>query len=248
MKQHEAVIQALENLGGAATLGQLNAEVFKIDDCEWKTKTKFASVRRIVQTRNEIYKIQRGLYGLVKYKKQLKDSGVVEITEKNQDSKEVKEFTHGHYQGMLLTIGKLKGYGTYMPNQDKNRRFGSQKLVEVRTLQDFPKFGYDMFVKRSSTIDTIWFNERKMPNSFFEVEHSTDIQNSLLKFVDLLDFNAKMYIVADASRKKSFLDKLDFAAFKCFGGEKGRVHFLSYELVEKWYEQAIQENLILESL
>ena len=39
MKQYEAVIETLETLGGIATLGQLNHEVFKIEDCVWKTKT-----------------------------------------------------------------------------------------------------------------------------------------------------------------------------------------------------------------
>jgi len=39
----------LERLDGIATFGQLNQEVFKIKDCEWKTKTPFASIRRIVQ-------------------------------------------------------------------------------------------------------------------------------------------------------------------------------------------------------
>ena len=50
MKQHEAVIIALEKLGGTALLGDLNLETMKIKDCEWKTKTPFASIRRIVQT------------------------------------------------------------------------------------------------------------------------------------------------------------------------------------------------------
>lgn len=49
MKQYEAVIETLDKLGGVATLGELNREVFKISDCEWKTKTPFASIRRIVQ-------------------------------------------------------------------------------------------------------------------------------------------------------------------------------------------------------
>ena len=39
MKQYEAVIETLDKLGGVATLGELNREVFKISDCEWKTKT-----------------------------------------------------------------------------------------------------------------------------------------------------------------------------------------------------------------
>lgn len=49
MKQHEAVIETLERLGGIATLGELNKEVFKIKDCKWRTKTPFASIRRIMQ-------------------------------------------------------------------------------------------------------------------------------------------------------------------------------------------------------
>lgn len=48
MNQNEAVILTLEKLGGIATLGQLNQEVFKITEYKWKTKTPFASIRRIV--------------------------------------------------------------------------------------------------------------------------------------------------------------------------------------------------------
>lgn len=55
MKQYEAVIETLDKLGGVATLGELNREVFKISDCEWKTKTPFASIRRIVQQTKGIF-------------------------------------------------------------------------------------------------------------------------------------------------------------------------------------------------
>src|SRR5674476_78831 len=108
MKQYEAVIQTLERLGGVATLGQLNQEVFSIKDCEWKTKTPFASIRRIVQTDKRIYKIKPGLYGLTDYKKILEDKGIIQETEKNKDSNEVIEFNHSYFQGLLLTVGNLK--------------------------------------------------------------------------------------------------------------------------------------------
>ncbi len=61
MKQYEAVILTLEKLGGVATLGQLYQEVLKIEDCKWNTKTPFASIRRIVQTNENIFKIKPGL-------------------------------------------------------------------------------------------------------------------------------------------------------------------------------------------
>ena len=107
MKQYEAVIETLETLGGVATLGELNKEVFKIKDCEWKTKTPFASIRRIVQQTKGIYKIKPGLYGLEKYKKQLEDSGIIADTDKNKNSAEVCNFNHTYYQGILLIIGSF---------------------------------------------------------------------------------------------------------------------------------------------
>ena len=91
MKQYEAVIQTLEKLGGAATLGQLNQEVFKIKDCEWKSKTPFASIRRIVQENPNIYKIKPGLWALKSYQKELEQKGIIVETEKNKDSKIVQE-------------------------------------------------------------------------------------------------------------------------------------------------------------
>lgn len=86
MKQNEAVILALEKLEGIATLGQLNQEAMKIKECIWKTKTPFASIRRIVQLDKNIYKIKPGLYGLLKYKKENEAKGIIAETAKNKDS------------------------------------------------------------------------------------------------------------------------------------------------------------------
>lgn len=66
MKQHEAVIIALEKLGGTATLKDLNTETMKIKDCEWNTKTPSANIRRIVNKSEKIVKIKPGLYSLKK--------------------------------------------------------------------------------------------------------------------------------------------------------------------------------------
>ena len=166
MKQYEAVIETLEMLGGVATLGELNKEVFKIKDCEWRTKTPFASIRRIVQQTKGIYKIKPGLYGLEKYKKQLEGRGIITETDENKDSAEICKFNHTYYQGVLLIIGKYHNMQTFIPNQDKNKKFyNGQKLQELATLNEQPHYSYPQFIKRSSTIDTIWFNDRNMPDS-----------------------------------------------------------------------------------
>jgi len=229
MKQHEAVIQTLENLGGQATLADLYHQVMKVKDCEWKTKTPFASIRRIVQTRPEIFKVQPGLWALRAYQKKL---GLEEYGK----SEEAAENSHYFYQGVLATIGNLRGYATFIPNQDKNRLFVNKPLISVRSLDEIPRFSYDGIVHRSESVDVIWFNKRKMPHSFFEVEHSTDIKSSLLKFYDLQDFHSQMVIVADEKRAKEFDDRIGFGAFQEI---KNRVKFLSYETLVKQYEYEI---------
>lgn len=241
MKQNEAVLIALENLGGVATLGQLNQETMKNKECSWKTKTPFASIRRIVQLDKNIYKIKPGLYGLLKYKKENESKGIIVETTKNQNSKELLEFNHSYYQGLLLTVGNLKGLKTFIPNQDKNKKFIGKNLGELKTLESIPVFSYPKIVQRSSTIDVIWFNEREMPHSFFEVEHSTDIQNSLLKFNDLQDFFSRMIIVADISRKSEYENKIKYSSFKDLN-ENNRVKFLDYEALNKQYEQLLEQK------
>lgn len=80
-----------------------------------------------------------------------------------------------------------------------------------------------------------------MPDSLFEVEHSTDIQNSLLKFNDLRDFYARMVIVADEKRRNEYMKKLQYSSFKNLT-EYQRVNFLSYKQLEEQYNQEIKKK------
>ena len=233
MKQHEAVIIALEKLGGQATLANLYRETMKVESCEWKTKTPFASIRRIVQQRPEIFKVRPGLWALRSYQKKL---GLVENADK--DTSQVEQ-NHSYYQGILLSIGNLRRYKTFSPNQDKNRLFVNKPLKDVRTLQEIPPFSYDEIVRKSSTVDVIWFNNRLLPNSLFEVEHSTDFQNSLIKFSDLQDFYTRMIIVADDNRKREFAQKIQSSVFSEISN---RVDFLGYESLVKQYEMDLLKS------
>ena len=229
-------------LGGIATLNQINQNIFKIEDCQWRTKTPFASIRRIVQQNAGIYKIKPGLYALESHRQELEGNGILVQNEHNQDSEIVKTFNHAYYQGLLLEMGKMRHLDTFVPDQDKHKQFLNQaELGELRTIQELPEYSFPQLVKRSSTIDVIWFNARHMPHSFFEVEHSTDIQNSLLKFNDLQDFAARMVIVADEKRHQEFIYKMGFAAFQQLAKDK-RVAFLSYESLGKQYEQEFEKQ------
>jgi len=222
MTQNQAVKLVLEKLGGMATLSQINGNIFTIKDCKWQTKTPFASIRRIVQTDKDIVKIRPGLYAL-------KSHQTPEFSNDNL------EFTHAYFQGLLLEIGKFRGFSTFIPSQDKNKIFIRTSLKNIATLDKIPMFSYENLVHRASSIDTIWFNKNLMPRAFFEIEHSTDIQNSLLKFNDLQDFYADMIIVANDVRKNEFIKKLNFSAFDTLNKNK-RVKFLSYDSLAKQHE------------
>lgn len=161
MKQHEQVINVMRKNGGYATLGFLNHNV---DVSKWATKTPFASIRRIVQDDKYFFKIKPGLWALNEFKSAvLKKFNIEKSVEKNID------FNHSYYQGLLLEIGNLRGLQTYIPPQDKNKLFLNSPLGSISTLNTILDFSYNEIVNRAKTIDVIWFNNRKMPNSFFEV-------------------------------------------------------------------------------
>ena len=216
----------MRNLGGYATFRRLNATV---DFSTWKTKTPEASVRRIVQNSIHFFRIQPGLWALEECRDEVLKNFELKIG--NKQSEEL--FTHGYYQGLLVEIGKFNNQITYIPAQDKNRLFIGQKLSEITDTTVIPEFTYDKLLKKARTVDVIWFNERNMPSAFYEVEHTTDIKNSLSKFYELQDFQAGFYIVADIIRKKEFEDKLHVSMFSPI---EERVKFLEYEKVANMYE------------
>src|SRR5215510_12917529 len=196
MKQHEAVIKAMQEHGGYATLGQLYQSAPQMPGSDWGTKTPFASIRRIVQTRDEFFKVRPGLWALTSEKE-----NVMRLFTDQNVIKKQSEYSHYFFQGLVVEIGNFKGFKTFIPTQDKNKPFAQKKLGDVSTLPKLYDFTYADVLRRAQTIDVAWLNLRKYPDSLFEIEHSTDIYNSLIKFVELQDFRVKFYIVADNRRK-----------------------------------------------
>lgn len=186
-KQKDFVLKAFEKIGPMATLGELYD---KTDISKWGTKTPFATIRRILQTNSEFFKIQPGLCGLSSQKNEILKKICIKNTTKIVDNK----FTHTYYQGLITEIGILK------------------------------------FAK---TVDVIWFNDRKMPDSFFEVEHTTDFKNSINKFFELQDFRANFYIVTKKERKKEFENIINSSIYLPI---KKPVKFAVYESIVKQFE------------
>lgn len=182
MTQEQQVIDTLRQQGGYATLRRLN-EV--MDFSTWKTKTPEASVRRIVQNSNAIFRIQPGLWAL----EEERDRVLKKFKIKAGDAKSIELFTHAYYQGLLIEIGHYRKSLTYVPPQDQHKLFIDKELGDLTDYKAIPQFTYETLLRKARTVDVVWFNERHMPSHFYEVEHTTDIKNSLSKFYELQDFS-----------------------------------------------------------
>ncbi len=109
----------------------------------------------------------------------------------------------------------------------------------------FYHFTYDHLVQKAQTIDVTWFNSRRLPHSFFEVEHSTDFYNSLLKFNELQDFNVNFRIIADTARFQEYQAKLALDAFREI---RQRVKFIGYEAISELHAKTYELSLAEQNL
>ena len=232
MTQEQQVIETLRNQGGYATLRRLN-EV--MDFSKWKTKTPEASVRRIVQNSDAIFRIQPGLWAL----EESRDTVLNRFNIKEGDSKSIEQFNHAYYQGLLIEIGHYRNSSTYVPPQDQHRLFLDKELGDITDHKTIPQFTFDFLLRRARTVDVIWFNERSMPTHFYEVEHTTDIRNSLSKFYELQDFYSSFYIVANSHRENEFNDKINASIFSPI---KSRVEFITYDKVASLHSNLKQQE------
>jgi hypothetical protein len=230
MKQSKQVIEAMENNGGYATLGYLYQNV---NVKHWKTKTPFASIRRIVQDRRFFFKIRPGLWALNDHKEEVLGRFNLETGGKERE----KTFNHTYYQGLIVEIGNLKDFKTHVPNQDKNQLFLERPLRELSNLEYIYEFSYPNIVKRAGSVDVIWFNHRRLPYAFFEIEYSTDFQNSLAKYAELQDFNAKFVLVSSAAKRRRFEDIIGYDIFREI---KNRVQFVDFDYVSALHAKTIE--------
>lgn len=182
-----------------------------------------------VQRDTRFTRIGPGFYALTAYLDKLPNEYNPRI---KKSVVEQNAITHTFIQGMLLEIGKLKGYDTYSP--DKNHLYIDKKLSEYITVEHFPQFTYDKILQSSKFIDVIWFNSRQFPQRVFEIENSTNFRNSLVKFVELQDFNVKMNIIIpnDKAKKEKFNQEIEKVAFADI---RHRVKCYTYDYIEGMY-------------
>jgi hypothetical protein len=221
MKQPEQVIEAMRQCGGFATFGKLNS---MIDFSTWETKTPQASVRRIVQQSPAFFRIRPGLWALT----ECKDAVLTQFQIKDIEPQKEDAFSHAYYQGLFIEIGNMKGLTTCVAAQDKNKRFLDKPLKDIASLEQMYEFTYVDILRSAKNVDVVWFNQRRLPDSFFEVEHTTNIEHSLVKFTELQDYYAQFVIVAPNTREDEYVDIINKQVFSAI---KTRVRFVDYDSI-----------------
>ncbi len=84
-------------------------------------------------------------------------------------------------------------------------------------------------------VDVVWFNDRKMPHTFFEVEHTSDFDASLLKFLKFQDFYCQFRIVASENKEREYAGKISHFAYKAIAN---RTKFTSYKVLSDYHSKA----------
>ncbi len=226
MNQREAVIEAMRANGGYATLGQLYRDALTIPGVKWGTKTPFKSINRIVQDPKYFFRIRPGLWALLEAKHKLPG----DLTKKAKPESE-----HTYYQGLLVELGNLRKQQTFVPKQDCGKAFLGKPLASLVTVHEIYPFTYPEIVDTAARVDVVWFNERKFPSEFIEVEITTDMRGAFLKYVMFEPFSSTFRVVAPAVRKSEFASKL---AHPSFGSIVKRTKFTSFDVVAELHRKA----------
>lgn len=237
MTYSEAIETVMRSNGGYATLKLIYKDIWKYKQ-PLKGRTPDKTVQERVQRDERFVRIGLGLYALREYQQKGKLPQVP--LPKTAKEKQVRQ--HTEIQGMLILIGnQTDGVSdTYTP--DKSGDFSGGKLGNVASLSAPHRFAtYPQVMQSVKYMDVVWFNERKYPSHFFEIEHSTDFGNALTKFCDLQDFYANFICVSSDSRRDKFNRQLQRPAFKAM---RDRCEFKTYNEVNNDYKIKLKRTFI----
>lgn len=136
---------------------------------------------------------------------------------------------------MLAQVGKLLGYDVYVADPARESRMFGVKLGELADLQQVPRFTLDRYLETISYVDVIWFQE-EFPVYCFEVEHSTNVTQGLLRLYQIRRFtDARFFIVAPAKVEQRFISEVKKDPFHEI---KHRYTFKSYDDLNAFYYSA----------
>ena len=233
----DVVAKALEGLGGQGHLSQINERV----EGHPKTATNptwQATIRRVVRQYSIFEPVppqNSGVYRLV---------GVSPLQPEPQrlDSQDA-EINHGIAQGMLVALGNIYGYETFVPTHDQTTRtFQGKRLGESVTVKDCTDIFRGPNLSKVREIDVLWFTEDDyglFPSYAFEVEHSTRVKQGLDRLLKIpARFLVSLFIVAPGTQEERLFGNL--VSQTPFRNHRDRFVFRSYQQLQDVYDVALR--------
>lgn len=233
----DVVRDAMLELGGQAHLSEINKKVEEHP----KTKTNPTwrdTIRRVVRQ----YKIfepvppeRSGIYKVVE--EEIPETGPQTFTEE-------PETNHGIAQGMLVILGKIYGYETYVPPRDQTiRSFQGSQLRDFVTVSDCSNiFSGSRNLSKIREIDALWFDEDDdglFPTYAFEVEETTGVRNGLDRLLKIpRRYLVSFYIIASSTKEKELFER--YVNQTPFGSFKDRFSLRYYKELEELYNIAVE--------
>lgn len=142
---------------------------------------------------------------------------------------DISKLTHWDAIGMLVELGNLLGFDTYVA--DPNKKYNGKPLKELVTLEEPPEEFKG--IKDVGRVDVIWFNKFTPPAYFFEVEDGGNMRDALQRLFQASHFNAKFFVVAPSENRPKFERWVKTAPYKYM-----QYHFKSYEELAEFFEEA----------
>lgn len=136
--------------------------------------------------------------------------------------------THTEAQGIILELGQILGYDTYVA--DPSKAYRGKRIEEVATCRDIPPEYQG--IKNIEKVDVIWFGSASF--CFFEVVDSIGTLNEALhRLFQALPLNAKFFVVAPEDHRSKFEKYMSESPYKVY---KHRYYFRSYQELASFFE------------
>jgi hypothetical protein len=228
----DVVREALSRLGGEGHLSDIN-EIVEGHPKTMTNPTWRATIRRVVRQ----YRIFEALGG-GRYK--LRE---LDVPEAGPESfTEDAEADHGKAQGMLVVLGNIYGYETFVSRRDQNTRvFRGNPLNEYITVVECPTIASGPNQRKIREIDVIWFGEDDeglYPIYAFEVEMTTGVKAGLDRLLKIPErINTSLYVIGPSEQERHLFDA--FTNQSPFRRFKERLNFKLYGELEELYNRAL---------
>jgi hypothetical protein len=234
----DVVRDALVELGGQGHLSEINNLVRNHP----KTKSNPTwrdTIRRVVRQYTIFEPVGLSRSGIYRLVEQPLIEAELAVLDKESS------LDHSTAQGMLLTLGRVYGYETFAPANDRtSRKFQGKALANLSTVTDCDEFCGKNSVDRVRQIDAMWLtedNDGVYPVYAFEVEHTTGVRSGMDRLVELPErYSANLFVIAPGEEEKSRFERL--VKQNRFRRFRSRMFFRDYAQLDSLYNLSVKQE------